>query len=218
MPRRPELTTTSYVVLAQLAMRPWSAYELANLQQRYFQYFWPRARSGLFRELRHLAAVGVASTTTLAVGKRGHRTMYQITPTGLTALRAWLDTPLSTIAVEFEGLVRIFAATQGTREQLLANLERIRAEADSLIAFNDQIRWEYIQGQAPFQHEAHVRTLVVDFMADYFDLIKNWAERSAAEVRRWPDVMPDEPRLQRARDRLLRPRDRDSIVHVPNKP
>lgn len=206
MPRRPPLTTTSFAVLAQLAMRPWSAYELAAQQQRYFQFFWPRARSGLYRELKHLATLGVATSSTVRVGQRGQRTMYTITPAGREELRRWLDSPLSPIAVEFEGMLRVFAATQGSREQLLANLTRICAEATELTEFNDEIRTEYIEGRAPFQHDAHVRTLVVDFMADYFDLIHAWAERSADEVRRWPDVTPDPPRLTRARERVHRPR------------
>lgn len=203
----PRLTTTSYVVLAQLAMRPWSAYELAAQQQRYFQYFWPRARSGLYRELKRLDELGVASAETIRVGRRGQRTMYTITPSGRRALRAWLDRPLTPISVEFEGLVRVFAATAGSRAQLLQTLERIEQEADALATFNDGIRQEYMEGRAPFQQQAHVRTLVVDFMADYFDLIREWARRSHRDVERWPDIEPDEQRQRQARARVRRFRD-----------
>lgn len=203
------LTTTSYVVLAQLAMRPWSAYELATQQQRYFQYFWPRARSGLFRELKRLAELGVAGAETVAVGRRGKRTMYSITPAGRRALRRWLDRPLTPLAVEFEGLVRIFAAPAGSREQLLRTLERIERDVDSLIAFNDGIRREYMEGRAPFQQQAHVRTIVVDLMTDYFDVIRAWARRSHRDVSRWPDLSSDDARQRQARARVRRPRDRD---------
>jgi DNA-binding PadR family transcriptional regulator len=202
-----QLTTTSYVVLAQLAMRPWSAYELATQQQRYFQYFWPRARSGLYQELKKLAQLGVANAETIPVGRRGHRTMYSITAAGRQALRAWLDEPLTPISVEFEGLVRIFAAPAGTRDQLLHTLGRIADDADELAAFNDGIRHEYIGGRAPFQDQAHVRTLAVDLMTDYFDLIRDWAQRSRAAVERWPDLDCDDARQHQARERVRRARD-----------
>lgn len=203
-----QLNTTSYVVLAQLAMRPWSAYELATQQQRYFQYFWPRARSGLFRELKRLDALGVARATTVPVGRRGKRTMYSITAAGRRALRKWLDRPLTPLSVEFEGLVRIFAAPIGSREQLLMTLARIEEEVQELIAFNDRIRHEYMEGRAPFQDQAHVRTLVVDLMTDYFDVIREWVRRSRRDVSRWPDLASDAPRQREARARVRRPRDR----------
>jgi hypothetical protein len=62
-------------------------------------------------------------------------------------------------------------------------------------------------GQAPFQHQAHVRTLVVDLMADYFDLLRDWAQRSRAAVERWPNLDCDDDRQQQARERVRRERD-----------
>src|SRR6266511_444765 len=41
-PSPPGLTTTSYPVLAQLAVHPWSTHELARQRVRYFRYVWPR--------------------------------------------------------------------------------------------------------------------------------------------------------------------------------
>ena len=51
------LTTTSYAVLAQLAVHPWSTYELARQRVRYFRYVWPRAESAIYREVKRLAAM-----------------------------------------------------------------------------------------------------------------------------------------------------------------
>jgi hypothetical protein len=44
------LTTTSYAVLAQLAVRPWSTYELSQQRVRYVRYVWPRPESAVYRE------------------------------------------------------------------------------------------------------------------------------------------------------------------------
>ena len=60
-PSPPGLTTTSYAVLAQLAVHPWSTYELARQRVRYFRYVWPRAESAIYREVKRLAAMELAT-------------------------------------------------------------------------------------------------------------------------------------------------------------
>lgn len=199
------LTTTSYVVLAQLAMRPWSAYELARQRERYFQYMWPGATRVVYSEVKRLAAAGFASTETRWIGKR-RRTVYSITDAGLEALRHWLDTPVSRLGVEFEALVRIFASPLGTREQLLTMLAQVRSDVDALLALNNGIRQEYVDGTAPFQHQAHVRTLVVDFLTDLADILDAWVERTTAEVASWDDLAADPTKLERGVERIGDPR------------
>ena len=86
--------------------------------------FWPRAESKLYEEPKKLVAHGLASVRTDAVGRRT-RSVYSITPAGRVALQAWLDEPGAVAALEFEALVKVFFAEQGSKEQLIANLERI---------------------------------------------------------------------------------------------
>jgi hypothetical protein len=81
-------------------------------------------------------------------------------------------------------------------------LAQLRIEVDEMTAFNDGIAQEYIEGRAPFQHEAYVRTLVVDFITDWMAAIDRWLERTAAEVDAWEDLSPD-GKQERARTRLL---------------
>jgi DNA-binding PadR family transcriptional regulator len=202
----PKLTVTSHALLSHLALQPWSAYELAAQRVRYFRYFWPRAERGLYNELKRLAAEGLATAEVGFTGRR-QRTVYAITEAGRDALRRWLDAPLSPLGLEMEALLRIFSAPLGTREQLLRTLARVREQADDLAAFNDAIAQEYIEGRAPFQREAHVRTLVVDFLTDFVSAMQLWVERTAAEVESWPDLRP-EGKLERAPERLLESRRR----------
>jgi PadR family transcriptional regulator AphA len=85
------LTTTSYAILGQLALRPWTTYELAAEMRRNVHYFWPRAESLIYAEVKRLAVNGLAAAEKSAVGKRP-RTTYSITPAGQAALSAWLET------------------------------------------------------------------------------------------------------------------------------
>jgi len=66
-----DLTTTSYAVLAPLAVHPWSTYELARQWVRYFRYVWPRTESAIYREVKRLAAMGSANSRTHS--PRAHR-------------------------------------------------------------------------------------------------------------------------------------------------
>src|SRR4030095_9901223 len=77
----PTLTTTSHAVLAQLAVRPWSTYELARQRVRYFRYVCPRPESAIYREVKRLAAMGLVAAKREYVGKRP-RTVYSITEAG----------------------------------------------------------------------------------------------------------------------------------------
>src|SRR6266496_2453426 len=97
-PSLPSLTTTSYAVLAQLAVHPWSTYELARQRVRYFRYVWPRAESAIYREVKRLAAMELVTAKREYVGKRP-RTLYSITEAGRQTLREWLATPVSPFAM-----------------------------------------------------------------------------------------------------------------------
>lgn len=197
------LTTTSYALLAQLALKPWSAYELAVQRKRYLRFFWPRAQRAIYSELKRLSAVGAARAERTMVGRRP-RTVYSITPAGRRSLAAWLATPVAPVAIEFEALLRIFSARLGTKEQLLRTLEQVRADVADMTAFNDGIIAEYVEGRAPFQADVHVRTLVVDYFTQFLATTAAWVERTIAEVERWPDLGPP-PRLA-ALERIKRER------------
>src|SRR5215211_6180344 len=115
----PRLTTTSYAVLAQVAVRPWSTYELAQQRVRYFRYVWPRAESAIYREVKRLSSMGLLKEKKEHVGKRA-RTVYSTTEKGREALREWLATPVSPFAMDFEAMIRLFVAPLGTKHEIIA--------------------------------------------------------------------------------------------------
>lgn len=200
----PRPTTTSYLLLAQLALRPWSAYELAVQRTRYFRLVWPRASRAIYAELKRLAASGLASAETGRTGRRT-RTIYSLTPSGRAVLDDWLELPVTPISLEFEGLQRVFSAPLGSKEQLLTALAQVRHDVATIVEFNDSVIAEYVEGRAPFQRDAHIRTLVVDFFTQFLDVAEKWVERTTAEVEAWDDLEPDGKPLH-ALERLRRQR------------
>jgi DNA-binding PadR family transcriptional regulator len=184
------LTTTSYAVLAQLAVRPWSTYELAQQRVRYFRYVWPRAESAIYREVKRLATMGLVAARREFVGKRP-RTVYSITEAGRQVLREWLGTPVSPFAMDFEAMIRLFIAPLGTKEQLVTTLQQVRDDAQEMLRFGGAVKQEFLEGRAVLQDQAYIRALAVDFFISLLTTVDGWAERTLAEIEGWKDLSPD---------------------------
>ena len=183
------LTTTSYAVLAQVAVHPWSTYELARQRVRYFRYVWPRAESAIYREVKRLDAMGLLAARREYVGKRP-RTVYSITEAGRQILREWLDTPVSPFAMDFEAMIRLFIAPLGTKEQILATLEQVRTDAQDMLRFGGAVTREFADGHAALQDQVYIRALAVDFFVSLLHTVDGWAERTMAEIEGWEDLSP----------------------------
>jgi DNA-binding PadR family transcriptional regulator len=175
-----ERTTTSYAVLGLLSVRDWTTYELAKQVQRSLNWFWPRAERKLYDEPKRLVDAGMATATTGHTGKRP-RTVYRITAKGREALRAWLSEPPAPRAVEFEGMVKVFFADAGSREQLLDTLDRIEAESTQRLT----ALAEMAGGQPAFPGRAHLSALGLSLHLDQEQALQRWARWARRQVEQW---------------------------------
>jgi DNA-binding PadR family transcriptional regulator len=179
-------------VLGQVAVTgPLSAYELAQTMRRNVHFFWPRAASHVYTEVKVLEAAGLLAQHKAFVGKRP-RTEYRITAAGRRALAAYLRTPLSREpTLELEGLLRTFLASAGTPADLCTALTQCAAQADGLLDLLERHGREYAEGTSPFQDQVHTRALVYDFFVPYAALLRTWALRSRKAATRWNDTAAD---------------------------
>jgi DNA-binding PadR family transcriptional regulator len=181
------LTTTSYAVLAQVAVRPWSSYELARQRVRYFRYAWPRAESAIYREVKRLSAMKLIRGKKQFNGKRS-RTIYSITAAGKKELREWLATPVSPFAMDFEAIVRLFVAPLGTKEQIVSTLHQVREDAQEMLRFGGMVKQEFLDGINVTQEQVYLRALGVDFFVSLLNMVDTWAERTLNEIEGWQDL------------------------------
>jgi DNA-binding PadR family transcriptional regulator len=191
-----DLTTTSYAILGQLALRSWSTYELAQEMRRNVHYFWPRAESRIYAEVKRLAERGLVEAERTFVGRRP-RTTYAITEAGKTAFAAWLETSAKPYSLECEPLLRVFFGLFGDDAALTAALDQTRAQAEELLRTAAMIEGEYAAGRAPFQHHIEVRCFIFDFLASFAAMVRDWTDRTAAELAAREGRSPDE-RAKRA--------------------
>jgi PadR family transcriptional regulator, regulatory protein AphA len=180
------LTTTSYAVLGLLAIKPWSSYELTQQMDRSLGRVWPRAASKLYEEPKKLVAHGLARSSAERNGRRA-RTVYAITAEGRDALRDWLAEPGEGPALEFEQLLKVFFADNGTKTDALATLaaaqDWARARCRESLAIGEQ----YAQEHGPFPERMAVLQLTSRFLTDFYLLVGDWASWAAEIVANWPD-------------------------------
>lgn len=194
MSQAPKLTTTTYVILGHLALRSWSTYELAQQMKRSTGAYWPRAESKIYEEPKKLVAHGLATATREFTGRRP-RTVYAITDAGREALRRWLDEPGQAPLVEFEGLVKVLFAEQGSKQQLLATIGAIREQAQRTRDEQAALAADLAGRGGPFPDRLHVNSLVFKFMWEQTQTVIRWAQWAEREIAGWPDDISRVPEL-----------------------
>jgi PadR family transcriptional regulator AphA len=195
------LSATSAALLGQLAWAEQSTYELVKAMGGNVRFFWPRAESHVYREVKRLVEDRYATAHKGATGRRP-RTIYRITPRGRDALAAWLAAPSGGFAQENEPLLRVFLASSGTRADLLKAIAAAREQADAMMAIGDGLADQYVAGEHPFQREVHIRALTFDYLYNWARLTAEWADRTEAEVTRWRDLRPQPAKSRRAVERI----------------
>jgi DNA-binding PadR family transcriptional regulator len=173
-------------MLGMLAIRPWTTYELAKHMDRSLGQVWPRARSHLFNEPKKLVAHGLADASEESVGRRP-RTVYTITPQGRKVLRKWLATPGEGPVLEFEQLLKVFLADQGTKDDALAGIRHVEDWAEERSRELAAMAQSYLAGTIPFPERTAILAIRGRFLADFADMVGEWARWAADVMETWPD-------------------------------
>jgi PadR family transcriptional regulator AphA len=181
-----ELTATSYAILGLLAIKPWTTYELAQQMRRALGQFWPRVESKLYEEPKKLVAHGFARGVSEKVGRRP-RTVYSITPKGRRALAAWIPTAGDGPVLEFEQLIKVFFSEHGSKDDLLATIERVRQWTAERVARDIDIPRGYLAGEGPFPDRLPWLILCGEFLSRFTLMAGQWADWAAGVVENWPD-------------------------------
>lgn len=179
-----QLTTTSYAVLAALALRDHSMYELAKQVRLGWYYFWPRAESNVYAEPKRLVAADLAESRKESRGERP-RTVYSITAAGRAALASWLAAPSSRQRYESEAVLKVFFAENGTRENLLASVHALRDDAAAAIEHFQQIADLYANNEGEYPNRFALSALVLRLLAEQHTATVRWATWAEQSISTW---------------------------------
>lgn len=181
-----QLTTTSYAVLAALALREHSTYELAKQIRMGWRYFWPRAESNVYAEPKRLVAAGLAESRKEATGRRP-RTVYAITDAGRGELAAWLASASSPQRFESEAVLKIFFAEHGTRDDMLASIRAIREDAVAGIGHFQAIADLYAAADGEYPERFALSALVARLLGEQHVATVRWADWATELISRWDE-------------------------------
>jgi DNA-binding PadR family transcriptional regulator len=181
-----ELTPTSYAMLGLLALRPWTTYELAKQMQRSLRWFWPRAERKLYEEPKRLAALGLATVRSTATGRRAS-SMYEITPAGREALRAWLHTgPGAPMQLEMEPMLRVFFSDSGPAADLSNTLTAIGQQAEAALVDFGAMATEAVTGDDAFPERRATNAIAMELCVRLHETVRDWSAWAVDEVESWP--------------------------------
>jgi len=164
-------------LLDLLAGEPRSGYDLAQFFAGSMGHVWPAQHSQIYPELGKLAAEGLITQT--SEGPRG-RKLYQTTPEGIEALRAWMRDTEPDHSVRFEALMRIFCLWVLPTEEALAHLERDRAE---YVRHLEQMETAIAQVDWGAHETARGGRLTIEFGRRFYRTLIDWVDWAAEQVR-----------------------------------
>jgi PadR family transcriptional regulator AphA len=182
-----DIGTTACAILGLIAVKEGSAYELVQRMNSNYRFFWPRAQSHFYAEVKRLVELGLATASDEPSGKRP-RTVYRITALGTKAIVAWLARPVEPPTLEFEGLLRIAYADFGTKAQLMRQLASIKENATQTLAVGAQIARDYADGRVELPQRSHVGHLLWQFLWTQHRARADWADWAMDEVRSWSNT------------------------------
>ena len=179
-----ELTTTSHAVLGLLAVRPWSAYELAQQVDRSLGWFWPRTPRKIYDEAKRLENHDLATSTREMTGRRP-RSVYDITPRGREVLDDWLGQTSVESRFESEAMVRTFFADSGSLEQLRATLTEAAGSAEERLEVLTAMMESMGEEDYSFVERRHLNVLAMRFGLDNHRALADWARWALAQTDSW---------------------------------
>lgn len=182
------MTTSSYAVLGLLALRPWSAYDLAQQAARSLRFAWPTSERHLYAEPKKLVALGYATMHEEAAGPNRTRKVYTISDAGERALADWTDTEPTPPTFEAETMVRLLFAEQGTVDDLARAITKLKNDTEELHEWSLSIIDGYTRGDIPFPDRLHLSVLLASFELELFTMIERWADYAVEEVSRWENT------------------------------
>jgi DNA-binding PadR family transcriptional regulator len=142
------ISTLGYALLALLARRPSSGYELSQRAHRPLGHFWTAQHSQIHGELTKLTEAG--AVTWVAVPGPGPRAkkIYSITESGRDALTAWVTRPPAPAPARNELLLKAYAMwtadPERARELFTTQLNSSREQLAEYEA-----AWDRVTGDHP---------------------------------------------------------------------
>lgn len=170
---------TDYVILGLLNEGPLTGYEIKQLINIRFKFFWSESYGQLYPALKSLKERGlIEETATRATSHRSQKS-YRLEPKGLAALKDWLAQPVEKESVRLEILLKMYFSQLVDNRVMVNHLTTFQQqhmkEAELLRMFQKELK--SILDQDP----SHANILqVVNFGIEVNEAYLNWCREVIA--------------------------------------
>ena len=107
-------------------------------------------------------------------------------------MREWLAQPGAGPVIEFEAMLKVIHADQGSREDLLKHLDQIIAEADAMQAAVSEMLVGMLEQGPILPQRLHTNLLVAKHAYDFHRMTREWAVWARQVVAAWPSAKMDD--------------------------
>lgn len=167
----PHVSTLGYALLARLARKAHSGYELLRSMKRPIGFFWQAGQSQIYPELKRLEVLGLVTFELINQTHRPDKKVYSITAAGREALQNWAVSPTEPEPGRNELLLKVYTfwltdpakalklmrAQEDLHAAQLAHYERILAEMEQIhpdpIKVHEPIFGDYATLQIGLRYE-----------------------------------------------------------------
>ncbi len=167
---------TDYVILGLLSEEPMTGYQIKQIIDIRFKYFWNESYGQLYPSLRTLREKGFIEEDASGDDARS-RKAYRLTLSGLDALKSWLEQPVEKESMRLEILLKMYFSHLVDADVMLRHVLKFKAEHERdlqvLDGFENELR------QIEYDDPAHPTVLrVVDFGRRANRAYLNWCDET----------------------------------------
>ncbi len=135
-----ELSMTSYAVLGLLSTGEITGYDLLKQAKLNMSFIWEPTKSHVYRELKRLVTLGLATERDVAQEHRPDKRLFKITPQGSESFKSWLErSELEPESVKSPFLLQFFFGSQVDRPLLIQRIEKYRENVRSELNFLEDL-------------------------------------------------------------------------------
>ncbi|UFP95664.1 PadR family transcriptional regulator [Gloeobacter morelensis] len=173
----------AHAILALLADRSFSGYELTKEFEGSVGCFWKATHQQIYRELAALEERRFVHADLVAQEGRPNKKLYELTEAGKRWLSEWMAEPSEPCAVREDMLVKTFAGYLTSPEVLIADIERRKALHAEKLAYYRQIEREHFSDLSAIPIEKRFGYLSLKRGLRYEADWVAWCDEAAALLR-----------------------------------
>jgi DNA-binding PadR family transcriptional regulator len=168
---------TDYVILGLLSESPLTGYEMKNIIDVRFRFFWSESYGQLYPALKSLSSEGFIKELIMDKETKRAQRRYEITSVGMDALKQWLTLPVEKESLRLEILLKMYFSNLVDEEVMMQHIRIFQQshKQDLMILNMFEKELKAILDQDP--NHGHVLK-VVDFGKKVNEAYLNWSQET----------------------------------------